>query len=218
MSGPVTVDAVGEDGKSILSALQGASPGGGLVRSESAPHPALLPGMLLRTNGGWAVVLTVHHYGVQGFSEVEYLGEVLPVVRRSYFSDQSVEVRTDVLIAADSLYKLVMAPGNQRCAYCRNAAGPFDKINTAGNLACKGTRLCKIRQALQDEPRDGLAVVCDDCYTLATGLLAVCEDGCARPLDHPGVCPNRLSDESLCDGCGSTDERFTLITAGDLAA
>lgn len=214
MSGPVTVDALGKDGKSILGDLQGGSPTGGLVRSESAPHPVLLPGMILRTSGGWAVVLTVHHYGVQGYSEVEYLGENLPVVRRSHFAGQSVEVRTDVLIAADSLYKLTMAKSNQRCAYCRSAEGPFDKINTAGNLACRNVKLCQIRQTVQRGP----ALVCDDCYKLATGLLAECQDGCARTLDHPGVCLNSSSDGSACVGCAATDERLTVIEQGDLAA
>lgn len=213
MGEPMIIDAVGEDGKSVLSFLNVS---GRLVRSTPTPHTVLLPGMILRANGGWAVVLTVTHRGVQGYSEIEHLGDGSPVARRSIFMDrdQPVKVRVDVMIDPRSLYKLVMAPENQRCAYCRSAEGPFDKINTAGNLACRNVKLCQIRQTVQRGP----ALVCDDCYKLATGLLAECQDGCARTLDHPGVCLNSSSDGSACVGCAATDERLTVIEQGDLAA
>lgn len=219
MGEPVMVDAVGEDGKSVLGDLQHASPTGGQVRWESVPHTTLLPGLLLRTNGGPAVILTVHHYGVQGYSEVEYLGTGVPVARRAYFSSESVEVRTDVLIAADSLYKLTMSPDHQRCQYCRSAAGPFDKINKAGNLACRNTKLCWIRRVLQHDA----ALVCDSCYRLVTGLLAECEDWCARSLNHGGLClsagRDRLSagcDQLPCEGCATTGVRMHLLNPEDL--
>lgn len=31
-------------------------------------------------------------------------------------------------------------------------------------------------------------LLCDDCYERATGLVAVCQDGCHLNLDHNGEC------------------------------
>lgn len=46
-------------------------------------------------------------------------------------------------------------------------------------------------------------LLCDGCYQAATGLIAECEDGCPRDLDHAGLC---LRDGPYdCQWCGQTD-------------
>jgi hypothetical protein len=106
VSSPVTVSAVGKDGQSVLPDLQGASPAGGMVRSGSVPHTTLLPGQVIRWLGSWMVVLTVCHYGVQGYSWTELVGPDGIVYRRSLYAGESVEVREDVRIDPNTLWKL----------------------------------------------------------------------------------------------------------------
>jgi hypothetical protein len=110
MTAAVTLDALGKDGQSLLPDLQGASPTGGLVRSGSVPHTGLLPGQVMRHMGAWAVLLTVCHYGVQGFSYVELADAEGRVHRRTLVVGQSVEVREDVLVDPVTLYKLTLTP------------------------------------------------------------------------------------------------------------
>jgi hypothetical protein len=45
-------------------------------------------------------------------------------------------------------------------------------------------------------------LLCDRCFEAATGLLAVCQDGCTRDLDHDGPCLRDSPDE--CQWCGAT--------------
>ena len=43
-------------------------------------------------------------------------------------------------------------------------------------------------------------LLCDGCFQAATGLLAECQDGCTRDLDHDGLCLRDSPDE--CQWCG----------------
>jgi hypothetical protein len=44
-------------------------------------------------------------------------------------------------------------------------------------------------------------LLCDGCFQAATGLLAECQDGCMRDLDHDGLCLSDSPDE--CPWCGA---------------
>ena len=44
-------------------------------------------------------------------------------------------------------------------------------------------------------------LLCDRCFEAATGLLAVCQDGCMRDLDHDGLCLRDSPGE--CQLCGA---------------
>ena len=46
-------------------------------------------------------------------------------------------------------------------------------------------------------------LLCDGCYQAATGLIAECEDGCPRNLDHSGLCLRDGPED--CQWCGQTD-------------
>lgn len=54
--------------------------------------------------------------------------------------------------------------------------------------------------------------LCDGCFQAATGLHAVCQDGCCKPLDHEGLCLEPEPCQADCTWCGQADR----LTAVDL--
>lgn len=56
-------------------------------------------------------------------------------------------------------------------------------------------------EAVASSPQ--VILLCDGCYQAATGLIAECEDGCPRDLDHAGLCLRDGPDD--CQWCRQTD-------------
>jgi len=102
----ITIDALLKDGRSALSDLEGASPSGGFVTSESRPGRTLLPGDVVRSCGAWHVVTDVRHNGVTGVTHAviaDFVGMTSVVLLAS---GESAEVRSDTRIDPDTLWKL----------------------------------------------------------------------------------------------------------------
>jgi hypothetical protein len=55
-------------------------------------------------------------------------------------------------------------------------------------------------------------LLCDGCYQAATGLIAECEDGCPRDLDHAGLCLRDGPDD--CQWCGQADRLREVPRSG----
>jgi hypothetical protein len=67
-----------------------------------------------------------------------------------------------------------------------------------------------------DDVEPGSVWLCDECFELVCdGLLAVCQDGCARHLDHIGPCHRREHDGDTCQRCGESD-RLTEVELANL--
>jgi hypothetical protein len=102
------IDALLKDGSSALAGLQGASPSGGQVTSESRPPVTLTPGDLVRHGGEWVVVWEVAHYGGTGITRPLLLtADDMWRNPGALAAGESVEVRTDVRIDPDTLWKLI---------------------------------------------------------------------------------------------------------------
>lgn len=65
-------------------------------------------------------------------------------------------------------------------------------------------------EAVAGSPQDLL--LCDGCYQAATGLIAECEDGCPRNLDHSGLCLRDGPED--CQWCGQTDRLREVPRSG----
>lgn len=117
----LTIDALGADGHSILPDLQGASPTGGLVTSESRPCQVIAVGQLVRHHG-WSVVGGIIQDGVTGLCHLALIDAGGEVSTRTVGRGQSVEVRTDAMISPDSLFKLPRDPEGT-LASCLQATG-----------------------------------------------------------------------------------------------
>ena len=101
----IEIDALLTTGQPALVDLHGASPSGGMVRTESRPGRRLLPGDVIRHCGAWVVVADVRHNGITGLTTVGAFTRDNEVVRETYTGD-SAEVRTDTRIDPDSLWRL----------------------------------------------------------------------------------------------------------------
>jgi hypothetical protein len=78
-----------------------------------------------------------------------------------------------------------------------------------GQAPCSSWTVC----ASVDPAATAPALLCDPCFEERTGELAQCEDGCALPLDHDGVCGPRPAGAlapTACDECGETDRLHTV--------
>jgi hypothetical protein len=103
----IVIDALLKDGRPALADLQGASPSGGQVRSESRVVVTLTPGDLMRHNGEWAVVWEVAHHGGTGLTRLLLLtADSMWRNPGALAAGQSVEVRTDARIDPGTLWKL----------------------------------------------------------------------------------------------------------------
>jgi hypothetical protein len=111
----ITIDALGKDGRNILRDLDGASPTGGFVRSESRPRTSLVPGDVVREAGAWAVVSDVRHNGVHGITSLAVITADGETVRHTLVLSDVADVRTDARIDPDTLWKLVdvMSPEDE---------------------------------------------------------------------------------------------------------
>lgn len=107
----VIIDARLKDGRSALCDLEGTSPGGGLVTTESRNRVTLTPGDVIRDCGewasSWAVVADVRHNGISGITNAGLVSAEGQVWHRVLTSSDSVEVRTDTRIDPETLYKLL---------------------------------------------------------------------------------------------------------------
>ena len=107
----IVIDALGKNGASILPDLEGASPTGGQVSSESRPGFGIGPGDIIRHYGEWCAVLGVAHDGLTGITRLSYLAASESGPRAfSMWRGQSYEVRTDCRIDPDTLYRLTRQP------------------------------------------------------------------------------------------------------------
>ncbi len=51
----------------------------------------------------------------------------------------------------------------------------------------------------------GPVLLCDTCIEVVDGIgAAVCQDGCALPVKHEGLCGRRPAARRTCSGCGET--------------
>jgi hypothetical protein len=104
----IEIDALLEDGRSALDGLQGASPSGGQVTSESRLPVTLTPGDLMRHGGEWMVAWEVAHYGGSGITRLLLLNaDGMWRNPGALAAGQSVEVRTDARIDPGTLWKLI---------------------------------------------------------------------------------------------------------------
>ena len=111
----ITIDALLKDGRSALEDLAGASPTGGLVRTESVARTELAPGDVIRDCGAWTVVTDVRHNGIQGVTTAALVTAGGDTIVRTLVSCDGAERRSDARIDADTLYKLVALC---RCGAC----------------------------------------------------------------------------------------------------
>lgn len=103
----ITTDALLEDGRSALDDLQGASPGGGFVTSQSRPRAQLAPGDIVRWCGTWTVVAAISHNGVTGLSRAALVTAAGELTRNTLTHGEGMDTRTDARIDPDTLYKLM---------------------------------------------------------------------------------------------------------------
>lgn len=103
----VTIGARLQDGRTALADLQGASPTGGQVTSESRHRTRLSPGDVIRSGSPWTVVIEAGHNGVLGLTTVATLDEEGVMAVRTMAACETAETRTDVRIDPDTLYQLV---------------------------------------------------------------------------------------------------------------
>lgn len=103
----ITIDAAGTDGRNILPDLDGCSPGGGHVTTERRGRTELRPGDVLRdVDSAWSVVVGLAHNGRTGITTVALVAADGFTDRRTLAGCAGAEVRTDVRIDQDTLYKL----------------------------------------------------------------------------------------------------------------
>ena len=100
------IDALLTDGRSALADLHGASPGGGLVTSETAARIRITPGDVVRHNGAWVAVAGVGHDGVTGITRLAMIDKDGVLIFDTMIASDVIEVRTDARIDPDTLYKL----------------------------------------------------------------------------------------------------------------
>lgn len=74
-------------------------------------------------------------------------------------------------------------------------------VYVAGEGGPGGTGERRVAGLYPAEPGAAELLLCDGCFEVATGLLAVCEDGCPLYLDHEGLCLRDSPDE--CQLCGA---------------
>jgi len=104
----IEIDALLTNGRSALTDLQGSSPTGGFVASESRVCTRIIPGDLLRHDGEWTVAARTLHHGILGLTEIILIGQDGVITEpKVFFSAQSAEVRTDARIDPSTLSSLV---------------------------------------------------------------------------------------------------------------
>lgn len=133
----IAIDAVGKDGRNILRDLDGASPTGGLVRTETRNRVRLVPGDVIRDSLGWAVVAGTAHDGILGVSTVATIDKAGEVTRRTMTSSDCAKVRTDTRIDPDTLWKLDIPRRAVLLGAQHGAAGerPFGDLGFDGDSA-----------------------------------------------------------------------------------
>jgi hypothetical protein len=99
------IHALGKDGRSIMPDLQGASPTGGFVTSESRNGHLIELGHLVRHHG-WSVVAGIVQDGITGLCHLALIDADGNADTRTLYRGQSDEVRTDVKISPDTLFKI----------------------------------------------------------------------------------------------------------------
>ena len=105
----IEIDALLKDGHSALTDLQGSSPTGGLVASDSCVCTRIVPGDLIRHNGAWTVAARTRNDGIIGLAKITLIGSDGLISRPLLLSSHlSVEVRTDARIDPSTLRKLVL--------------------------------------------------------------------------------------------------------------
>ncbi len=74
-------------------------------------------------------------------------------------------------------------------------------VHVAGEGGPDGTGERWVAGLYPAAPGAAELLLCDRCFEAATGLHAVCQDGCMRDLDHDGLCLRDSPDE--CQLCGA---------------
>lgn len=131
----ITIDALLTTGESALTDLDGASPTGGQVRSETRDHSALAPGDVVRDHGAWSVVADVRHNGITGITAAGLIRKDGTFAARALVSSDVMDVRIDARIDPDTLYKLArLASGCDECGARVPDSGPL--VNAAHDDGC----------------------------------------------------------------------------------
>jgi hypothetical protein len=119
----IAIDALLRDGRSALTDLQGSSPTGGFVASESRVCTRIVPGDLLRHSFDWTVAARTLHHGILGLTEIILIGQGGVIAEpKVFFSAQSAEVRTDARIDPGTLSSLVPDWPHHNWALAANTA------------------------------------------------------------------------------------------------
>jgi hypothetical protein len=121
----ITIDALLTDGRPALYDLDGASPTGGLVRSEYVARTELKPGDVIRDCGAWVVVTDIRHTGIMGVTTAALMTAAGETLIRTFASSDGADRRSDARIDPDTLYKLT--------ALCR--CGSCGEMRTAEHTA-----------------------------------------------------------------------------------
>jgi hypothetical protein len=119
-----TIDALLNDGRSALSDLEGASPGGGQVTSEPAYGPQITPGDVVRYCGSWMAVTEASHNGILGLTRLAMIDAAGAVTPYTMLASDVIDRRTDARIDPDTLYKLADQSAAYR--YVSTAPGATD--------------------------------------------------------------------------------------------
>jgi hypothetical protein len=125
----VTIDALLKDGRPALADLEGASPGGGQVTSETRYRTRIVPGDVIRDGGAWMVVTEAGHNGILGMTRLALLDADGDLVTRTLVAGEVIEARTDARIDPDTLYKLI--DGSYAARYVSTAPGEAGTISDA---------------------------------------------------------------------------------------
>ncbi len=125
----VTIDALLQDGRPALADLEGASPGGGQVTSETRHRTRIVPGDVVRDGGAWKVVTEAGHNGIVGMTRLALLDAAGDLVTRTLIACAAIEARTDARIDPDTLYKLI--DGSYAARYVSTEPGAAGTISDA---------------------------------------------------------------------------------------
>lgn len=124
-----TIDALLTDGRPALADLEGASPGGGQVTSETRHRTRITPGDVVRDGGAWKVVTEAGHNGIVGMTRLALLDADGDLVTRTLIDCEAIEARTDARLDPDTLYKLIDGPYGSR--YVSTSPGQAPTISDA---------------------------------------------------------------------------------------
>jgi hypothetical protein len=117
--------------------------------------------------------------------------------------------------------KRTLPVGHDACGAALAGASAPDLAGLVNaNLATAGEAIKRARPAAKRQSSDAasspipadMIALCDPCYLAASGLLPECRDGCARSLDHQGLCTRereRYGWAQACQWCGQCD-RLTV--------